>query len=150
MKKIGLLVLLICSFWILNAQDFGRADSLRGFLFPERNCYDVTYYHLSLKVDPEMKFIRGFTEIHFDAVKDFDVIQIDLFENLKISRIEFEQQDLSYTREYNAVFVNFNRLVFQGENTSIKVYYEGNPRVAVHAPWDGGFSWKRMKTEQTG
>ena len=59
-EKNRLLMSLICSFFISSAQDFGRADSLRGFLFPERNCYDVTYYHLSLKVDPQMKFIRGF------------------------------------------------------------------------------------------
>ena len=144
-KKICLFITLICSFFISSAQDFGRADSLRGFLFPERNCFDVTYYHLSLKVDPQEKFIKGFTDIHFDALTDFDVLQIDLFENLKINRIEFEDQNLSFTREYNAVFISFNRKVFKGENTSIKVYYEGNPRVAVHAPWDGGFSWEKDK-----
>ena len=108
-KKIGIFIYLICSSFISNAQDFGRADSLRGYLFPERNCFDVTYYHLSLKVDPQEKFIQGFTQIHFDALTDFDVIQIDLFENLKINRIEFEHQELYYTREYNAVFISFNR-----------------------------------------
>ena len=143
MKKIGLLITFICSFFQLTAQDFGRADSLRGFLFPERNCYDVTYYHLSLKLDPKEKFIKGFTEIHFDAVKDFNVLQIDLFKELKINRIEFENHDLSFSREFNAVFVNFTRNIIQGENTSIKVYYEGNPRVAVNPPWDGGFSWEK-------
>ena len=143
MKKIRLLITFICSFFQLTAQDFGRADSLRGFLFPERNCYDVTYYHLSLKLDPKEKFIKGFTEIHFDAVKDFNVFQIDLFKELKINRIEFENHDLSFSREFNAVFVNFTRNIIQGENTSIKVYYEGNPRVAVNPPWDGGFSWEK-------
>ena len=143
MKKIRLLITFICSFFQLTAQDFGRADSLRGFLFPERNCYDVTYYHLSLKLDPKEKFIKGFTEIHFDAVKDFNVLQIDLFKELKINRIEFENHDLSFSREFNAVFVNFTRNIIQGENTSIKVYYEGNPRVAVNPPWDGGFSWEK-------
>ena len=142
-KKFGLFITLICSFFISIAQDFGRADSLRGFLFPERNCFDVTYYHLSLKVNPQEKFIKGFTQIHFDALNDFDVIQIDLFENLKINRIEFEHQDLYFTREYNAVFIRFNREILKGENLSIKVYYEGNPRVAVNAPWDGGFSWEK-------
>ena len=134
MKNIGLFIPLFCSSFFINAQDFGRADSLRGFLFPERNCYDVTYYHLNLKVEPQEKFIKGFTDIHFDAVKDFDVIQIDLFKNLKINRIEFEHKDLNFTREYNAVFVTFNRNILKGENTSIKVYYEGNPRVAVNPP----------------
>lgn len=125
------------------AQEFGRADSLRGYLFPERSCYDVTYYHLNLNVDPEEKYIKGFTEIHFDVVNDFTVLQIDLFENLQIKRIEFENRELKFSREFNAVFVEFTRNIKQGENASIKVYYEGNPRIAVNAPWDGGFSWEK-------
>lgn len=143
MKKKILILLLIFYSNISIAQEFGRADSLRGYLFPERSCYDVTYYHLSLNVDPEEKYIKGFTEIHFDAVNDFIVLQIDLFENLQINRIEFEKQDLKFSREFNAVFVAFTRSIKQGENASIKVHYEGSPRVAVNAPWDGGFSWEK-------
>ena len=26
---------------------------------------------------------------------------------------------------------------------SVKVYYEGNPKEAIRAPWDGGLSWKK-------
>lgn len=125
------------------AQDFGRADSLRGYLSDERTCYDVTYYHLSVSVDPEEKFIRGFTEIHFTVTTDFRRFQIDLFENMPIDEILFEGEVLSFEREYNAVFVNFNRELVVGEQSKIKVYYHGNPRVAVHAPWDGGFSWSK-------
>ena len=93
MKKIIVLIFLLKGSHLLFAQNFGRADSLRGFLFPERNCYDVTYYHLSLNVDPQQKYIKGFTHIYFNAVNDFDVLQIDLFKNLKINRIEFEKKD---------------------------------------------------------
>ena len=80
MKKIGLLITFICSFFLLTAQDFGRADSLRGFLFPERNCYDVLL-SFKFKSRPQEKFIKGFTHIHFDALTDFDVIQIDYLKN---------------------------------------------------------------------
>ena len=65
----------------LVAQEFGRSDSLRGYLSPLRNCYDVTYYHLDINVDPEEKFIKGYTEIHFNALESFQIFQIDLFEN---------------------------------------------------------------------
>ena len=92
MKKKIILLLLIFYSNTSIAQEFGRSDSLRGYLFPERNCYDVTYYHLSLNVDPEEKYIKGFTEIHFDVVNDFTVFQIDLFENLQINSIEFENR----------------------------------------------------------
>ena len=38
-----------------------------------------------------------------------------------------------------------NRKVFKRKHTFIRVYYEGNPRVAINPPWDGGFSWEKDK-----
>jgi hypothetical protein len=63
----------------LVAQEFGRSDSLRGYLSPLRSCYDVTYYHLDINVDPEEKFIKGYTEIHFNALESCEVFEIYLF-----------------------------------------------------------------------
>ena len=54
MKKTILLLLLIQSL-IGTAQEFGRADSLRGYLSEYRNCYDVNYYHLNISVKPSDK-----------------------------------------------------------------------------------------------
>ena len=62
---------------------------------------------------------------------------------MKISEIQFEGRAQEYNREFNAVFVNFDRLVKSGEKTFIRVYYAGNPRVAINPPWDGGFSWEK-------
>ena len=62
---------------------------------------------------------------------------------MKISEIQFEGRAQKYSREYNAVFVNFDRLVKSGEQTFVRVYYSGNPRVAINPPWDGGFSWEK-------
>ena len=45
----------------------------------------------------------------------------------------FEHQDLNFTREYNAVFISLIEKFSKGK-LSIKVHYEGNPRVAVNAP----------------
>ena len=137
--------LLIFISYSLIAQDFGRKDSLRGYLSPERTCYDVTYYHLNINVDPEEKFIKGFTEIHFNALKSFRIFQIDLFENMNISRIVYNKQELEFSREFNAVFVDFNDTVRLNTQNFITVFYDGYPREAVNAPWDGGFSWKKDK-----
>ena len=142
MKKLILLFILfhsLCSY----SQEFGRKDSLRGYLSQERLCYDVSYYHLKISVDPKEKFIKGYSEIHFEAQSDFELFQIDLFENMKISEIQFEGKPQEYSREFNAVFVNFDRLIKSGEQTFIRVYYAGNPRVAINPPWDGGFSWDK-------
>ena len=42
MKKIFIYLFIFLACPVL-AQEFGRKDSLRGFLFPERSCYDVTF-----------------------------------------------------------------------------------------------------------
>ena len=65
MKKLILLSILLTLF--SYSQEFGRKDSLRGYLSPERTCYDVSYYHLKISVDPKEKFIKGYSEIHFEA-----------------------------------------------------------------------------------
>ena len=49
----------------------------------------LLFYHLNINVDPENKFIRGYNEIHFEALDSFRLFQIDLFENMSISQIIF-------------------------------------------------------------
>lgn len=56
---------------------FTHADSLRGMLTPFRTCYDVTYYDLNVDIDMENKSISGYNKIYFDAVSDFEVMQVD-------------------------------------------------------------------------
>ena len=131
------------------SHEFGRKDSLRGFLSPERTCYDVSYYHLKISVDPKEKYIKGFSEIHFESVDDFSTMQVDLFENMNITDILHEgYTNLSFTREHNAVFVSFDTLVKKGQQTFIRIYYEGNPREANNPPWDGGFSWRKDQNDK--
>ena len=147
MKKLILLSLVLQT-TIVFSQDFGRADSLRGFLSEYRTCYDVSYYHLKVSVKPKDKYIEGYSEIHFEAQNTFQTFQIDLFENMTISDIQFEGSSLTYEREYNAVFVKFDRLIEAGEKTFIRVYYNGQPKEAINPPWDGGFSWHKDQNDK--
>lgn len=124
---------------------FTKADTLRGSLRPERTCYDVHYYGLQLKVDTRKKMIRGEVEIAFTAVTDFQRLQIDLFENMTIDRILLGKQELSFTRDYNAIFVDFPTIQQAGNTGSFTVHYYGKPTVASNAPWDGGFVWSEDK-----
>ena len=126
------------------SQEFSRKDSLRGNLTPIRTCYDVTFYDLKVMIDEQEKSIeRSHNIIHFTALTDFSWFQIDLASNMEVQIIEFEKSQLEFSREFDAVYVYFNREVKKGEQLSIKVWYGGYPRVAVNAPWDGGFSWKK-------
>ncbi|MEE2700429.1 MAG: M1 family metallopeptidase [Bacteroidota bacterium] len=147
MRKFIVFIIIISSaLSCIGQQSFNRKDSLRGELTPIRTCYDVTFYNFSLIIDIDAKVIENsFNEIHFTAISDFDKMQIDLAENLEIIRIEFENDELAFEREFDAVFVYFSRTIKQGEQSKIKVWYKGSPRVAIHPPWDGGFSWEKDK-----
>ncbi len=124
---------------------FTRKDSLRGTLFPERLNYDVYYYALDLKVDIENKYISGSNSIYFTLINDLPVLQFDLYDNLKITKVEWRNTSIKFDRSYNAVFVKFPSSLKKGSKESIKIYYEGNPTVAKRAPWDGGFVFKKDK-----
>lgn len=120
-----------------------RADSLRGALLPERACYDVTFYDLNVKVIPEQRAIEGSNTIVYRADDDFRTLQVDLFKNMNIDRIESKGETLEYRREYDAVFVDFPDIQRKGSVGKITVFYNGNPIVAQSPPWDGGFVWKK-------
>ncbi|MVN20408.1 M1 family metallopeptidase [Mucilaginibacter arboris] len=144
-KLILLLPAFFCCFSSASAQllqpkeTFTRADTLRGMLTPLRTCYDINYYHLNVKVNIDQKFISGSNEFRFTATQDFKKLQFDLFANLKVEKVIFHGKTLPFTREFNAVFITFPNTIKRGIKEAFTVYYSGNPIVAKHAPWDGGF-----------
>lgn len=148
MRFAGLLFLIIASAAVQAqmVQEYTRYDSLRGALTPLRSCYDVVFYDLNVRVNIKDKSIQGHNTIHYKAITDFQRLQIDLFGNMHISRIEHGNQDLKFERDSNAVFVNFPQIEKKGMTDSITVYYEGKPLIASNPPWDGGFSWEKDQT----
>lgn len=146
MKKVILFSFFFFHVFGLVSQNFTRSDSLRGTLNPLRICYDVTFYDLFLIIDEEkQEIIQSHNEIHFTANSNFSKIQIDLDQNMNILKIEFEDKNLEFDREFNAVYIYFSREIHKHEKLKIKVFYNGFPKVAIHPPWDGGFSWDRDK-----
>jgi len=117
---------------------FTRADSLRGNLTPLRTCYDIDYYHLDVKFDIDNKFISGSNLFKFTTVQDFTKLQFDLFSNLKVEKVIYKGHEVPFTREFNAVFVTFPKVIKKGSKDEFTVYYSGNPTIAKNAPWDGG------------
>src|SRR5690554_158473 len=136
---------------IIFSQTFTKRDSLQGGLPFERTCFDVQKYIIDVSVDAENKSISGLTTISFKVVENTKRIQLDLFENMKIdSIVNFNENNsklffkkLTYQREYDAVFVNFEQELKKGEEVDIFFYYSGKPQEAKNAPWDGGFVWKK-------
>ena len=118
-----------------------RRDSLRGMLTAVRSCYDVLFYGLTVKVQPENKSIVGNALIRFRAMSSFSRMQIDLFANMKIEKIIFHNQEVTYTREYNAVFIGLPAVITQGAEDSITVWYSGVPQPPNMDNLSGGWFW---------
>jgi aminopeptidase N len=125
--------------------NYTKADSLRGALRMERNCFDVNFYDLNVRVIPDEKKISGFNKIYFTAISPSDKIQLDLFQHYQIDSIVVEGHTLSYTREHNAVFVELENSLIVGKSYKLDVYYSGIPQEAIAPPWVGGFVWEKKK-----
>lgn len=122
------------------AQPFTKADTLRGSLSSIfRTCYDINFYHLSVQVDVDKKFIVGSNQFNLTANNNFKTLQIDLFANLQIEKVVYKNDTIPFKRDFNAVFITFPDTIKAQSKQQFTVYYSGYPIVAKNAPWDGGF-----------
>src|SRR5207247_872102 len=84
-----------------------RADVLRGEYGPYRANNDLLSYHLDIRVDPAKHFLSGKNTIRFRMLQNDTRIQIDLYAYLNVEKILLGSRPLKYTRELNAVFIDF-------------------------------------------
>ncbi|MEP5253919.1 MAG: M1 family metallopeptidase [Winogradskyella arenosi] len=122
---------------------FTHQDTLRGSITPEREWWDLTYYHLDVEVQPETKFISGKNSIQYKVLKPHQVLQIDLQAPLEITKVLQDGKVLPVKKDGNAHFITLERPQNTGDINTLDVFYKGHPKEAKRAPWDGGFSWKK-------
>jgi len=122
---------------------FSRQDSLRGSITKERIWWDLIYYHLDIKINPKKKYIKGTNKVIYKVLEENNLMQIDLQEPLKITSVTEEGKKVSYRREGNVYIITLKKTQRRGEINEININYEGHPKKAVRAPWDGGFSWDK-------
>ncbi|MAT80001.1 MAG: peptidase M1 [Flavobacteriales bacterium] len=142
-KKYPILLILLLSSFISLSQNFTRQDTLRGSITPQRAWWDLTYYHLDISVDPEKKYLKGSNTVHYKVLKTSKEMQIDLQKPLKITRITQDNKDLDYRLDGYSYFIKLKKNQKKGQLKSLKIFYEGNPKVAIRPPWDGGITWTR-------
>jgi aminopeptidase N len=112
-----------------------------------RTCFDVHYYALNVNINPKKKYISGNVIINATAVNAFDTFQLDLYKNLKLTKIEIDGQAATYIRKEGAIFIHPTQNLQAGSNFSIQVWYDGKPIAAKRPPWRGGSVWKYDKNK---
>jgi aminopeptidase N len=129
-----------------------HANILRGEYGRYRANNDLLAYILDIRIDPGKKFVSGKNTIRFRMLSDDTRIQLDLYDNLNIDKIEqvfnLEQPrarhpevkgvPLKYERDSGAVFVDFPETLKAGRTYTIDFYYSGTPKTTGRF---GGFTF---------
>jgi aminopeptidase N len=144
-----LLVFCILPALLFSQNTFTHDDTLRGSITRERAWWDLTYYELRVRVDPDKQRLEGSTTIFYKVIEPYQTLQIDLQPPLSINRVLQEGKALTVKKQgQNAYFITLEKPQQKGQVASLVVEYAGQPRVAKRAPWDGGFSWSKDKNGQ--
>ena len=64
-----------------------------------------------------------------------------------ITSAKQDNKSLEFYREGNAYFIKLVKKQNVGDVNYLIVEYEGKPKEAVRAPWDGGFSWEKDEND---
>ena len=144
-RRTVFLFLLILTAGSLQAQkpEFTRQDTLRGSITPERAWWDLTHYHLDIRVNPTQKTIEGVNTIQYRVLEANKVMQIDLQPPMDIQKIVQNGKTLTYKRDGNAYFVTLAQAQPVGSINKVAVYYGGKPQESKNPPWEGGVTWKQ-------
>jgi len=151
MNKSSIKYLLLIGFIILllpgrlNSQKllFTRQDTLRGTITPEREWWDLTYYHLDIKVNPSDSTISGTNTVTYKVLKPFNKMQIDLQPPMQLTAVTMNNTQLNYTREGNVYWIDVAEKQEEGKLYSVILTYGGKPKVSRRPPWEGGITWKK-------
>ncbi len=120
---------------------FGRQDTLRGSITPERAWWNLKYYHLDIVVDPYEKTISGSNTVVYTVLKPGNVLQIDLQEPMKLIEVNQNGKILEFVREGNVYWIEVVEEQETGKNYCIELKYGGKPKVSTRPPWVGGITW---------
>ena len=142
------LLFYLLSTWLVGQSDlfnqniaYSRQDSLRGSITPERAWWDLKHYDLEVAVDIKHQSIKGTNTITYEVLEKGNQFQIDLQAPMQIIEVKQDGETLQVVDEGSAHFIQLQKNQTPGDRITLEISFEGVPRVAANAPWDGGFTW---------
>ena len=114
-----------------NLPELTPNNYLIGNLNENRSSYRVSFYDINIDFDIDHQSLAGFVTIKAESIRDLNQLQIDLAENLNIDKITYENQELSFSREFDAVLIDFSSTIKKGSMFEFTVFYHGVLRVLI-------------------
>src|SRR5688572_15892157 len=102
-----LLLLLVTTLATVRAQTpiFTRQDTVRGAITPERAWWDLTHYHLNIRVNPADSSVRGVNTLQYRVLQPRQQLQIDLQAPLQVEKVQQNGRDLTFKQDGNAYYI---------------------------------------------
>lgn len=104
---------------------------------------------LSLKLDPQTRSVSGNAVLNFKANAVLKRLVLELDKNLKIESVSINGKALhseAISNPDGRLFLSLDQAMNKGEIAEVNIRYQGVPRIAKRAPWDGGFVWSQTST----
>lgn len=124
-------------------QVFTAQDTLRGSITAERAWWDLTFYHLDIKVSLPDSSFEGTNKISYQVLAPSQLMQIDLQKPMQITRVSQDSRNLDFGPVGNAWYVKLVKKQNAGDHNELIVGFGGKPQVSKRPPWSGGVSWKK-------
>jgi len=146
MKHIIVSLIIILFLPVQLFPQFGSQNS-GGPLTPECAAYDVKFYNINLNINPDKQTINGWVGVTVKAMINMNEFVLDLDDRYRITKIVWdsptEYKELSFKHENGKIKIQLLEEVVKGISFTVKIYYNGKPRVAENPPWDDGFIWSK-------
>jgi aminopeptidase N len=120
-----------------------------GAAIKEQSAYDVIQYDIKMEIIPDEKYIKATNTISVMVTEELYDFVFDLDTSLKVRNVLLEDEPtkvpLSVRFQNGKYWCKLPRHYNEGELLKVCIEYEGNPRSATHAPYQGGFSWHKTE-----
>ena len=119
-----------------------------GPLHPGQAAYDVVFYDLNLRFDPEGETLEGWNSVHAIALRPLDALLLDLDPRYTVDSVLVTGPGGRPARTVaqrldSRLSIELGFRAESGERIVATLFYRGRPRTAQNPPWDGGFVWQR-------
>ena len=125
-----------------------RTEESGAALDTVQQAMELPHLALSLSVDPASESIAGIARYTVKATQPLRMVEFNLDPRFTISQILVNDQPVSgqnWRNDDGLLRITLPKQLAAGASTIVSIAYDGKPRVAPKAPWDGGFVWDKTK-----
>ncbi len=93
--------------------------------------YDVTYHKIELTVNPSVANVNGKVTTTFTALQNMSTVTFDLMNELTVSSVKMNTQNLAFTQNANEeLVITLPSQVTAGNSATVEITYAGTPPVS--------------------